>query len=65
MVKRRWRGGPKSSRSYTTDYHRQSSQSWERKQQKKGKYGVTSVRPHYRKTKKGSTKVKHHKRRFR
>ena len=67
MVRRRkkkvWKGGPRSSRSYTMDMHRQSKEPWE--QGKVGKRGVTSVRPHYRKKKRGgSTKVKHHRRRI-
>lgn len=64
MGKNVWKGGPRSSRSYTTDYHRQSKQLHEKRQQKKGKHGVTKVRPHYRKTKRGSTKVRYHKRRY-
>ena len=50
-----WKGGPRSSRSYTMDYHRQS------KEEGPGVKGV--VRPHYRKKPKGgSTKVKYHRR---
>lgn len=60
----KWRGGPRSSRSYTMDMHRQSMEPHEVRQQKKGKRGITSVRPHYRKVRKGSTKVMSHKRRF-
>jgi hypothetical protein len=60
---KRWKGGPRSRRSYISDYHRQSTQPHEIRQQKKGKRGVTSVRPHYRKVKGRHTKVKHHRRR--
>jgi hypothetical protein len=60
-----WKGGPRSKRSYVMDYHRQSSEPHELRQQKKGKRGVTKVRPHYRKVGKNkSTKVKPHRRRF-
>jgi len=61
-MKKVWKGGPRSRRSFVMDYHRQSNE--EHEQGKKGKRGVTSVRPHYRKTKRGSTKVQHHKRRY-
>ena len=65
MAKKKvWKGGPRSRRSYIQDFHRQSEEPWEKKQQKKGKRGVTSVRPHYRKTKRGSTNVAPHKRRY-
>lgn len=65
MAKRKvWKGGPRSKRAYSMDYHRQSKQPWEKRRKMKGKRGVTSVTPHYRKTKRGSTKVKHHKRRY-
>ena len=65
MRRKTWKGGPRSRRSYIMDYHRQSEQTHEQSQQKKGRYGVTSVRPHYRKTKRGrTTKVKYHKRRY-
>lgn len=66
MAKKKvWRGGPRSRRSYIMDYHRQSQEPHEVSQQKRGKRGITSVRPHYRSIGNGkSTKVKHHRRRF-
>lgn len=58
-----WRGGPRSSKSYKMDYYRQSSEPHEAG--KKGAHGVTSVRPHYRTSKRGrSTTVNSHKRRY-
>ena len=63
MKKHVWRGGPRSHQSYSLDYHRQSSEPWERKT--KGRHGVANVSPHFRKTKRGATKVKFHRRRIR
>lgn len=60
MNKNLWKGGPRSQRSYVMDYHRQSEEPWENKD--KGRKGIANVSPHYRKTKKGSTKVRFHKR---
>jgi len=61
---KRWKGGPRSRRSYVMDYHRQSKQKHEITQQRKGRRGVTSVRPHYRKVRGRHTKVKSHRRRY-